>query len=373
MRLKLLFALLLISTAVFSQDFYLFIGTYTSGASKGIYVYHFNAKTGTAEWVSNTDHSDNPSFLTIAPDGRHVYVVNEVDKNKAGLVTAYNFDAVKGELSFLNQQSSGSENPCHLSITKDGRWIVVANYTGGSLASFPLEVNGVITSYTQHILHEGSSINKDRQEKAHVHSVFFSPDEKFLLTPDLGTDQVNIYQFDNYIKQPLHNSAQKFIACEPGSGPRHLAFSPNGKFVYIIEELSGTVSVHSYKDGTTKFVQRIATHPADFTGQPGSADIHVSQDGRFLYASNRGKENNIAIFRVDQNKGTLTAIGYEPTKGEGPRNFSIDPTGNYLLVANQLTSTVEIFKRDKNSGLLKHTGNSLSIPNPVCLKFLAKK
>jgi 6-phosphogluconolactonase len=231
----------------------------------------------------------------------------------------------------------------------------------------------VLTSFTQQIVHDGSSINTQRQEKAHVHSVFFSPDEKFLLTPDLGMDKVNIYQFDTYLKSPLHNAAQKFISSEPGSGPRHLEFSPNGKFVYIIEELSGTVSVHSYSNGSTKFVQRIATHPADFNGQPGSADIHISQDGRFLYASNRGKENNIAIFRVDQNKGTLSSIGYEPTKGEAPRNFSIDPTGNYLLVANQLTSTIEIFKRDKNSGLLKHTGNSIQIPNPVCLKFLVKK
>jgi 6-phosphogluconolactonase len=373
MRFKLLLAILFFSTVSFAQDFYLFVGTYTSGTSKGIYVYHFNAKNGTAEWVSNTDHADNPSFLTVAPDGRHLYAVNEVNQNGAGLVTAYTFDPSKGTLDFLNKQSSGSQDPCHISITKDGKWILVANYSGGSLASFPVEPNGVLTSFTQHIVHDGSSINTQRQEKAHVHSVFFSPDEKFLLTPDLGMDKVNIYQFDSYIKSPLHNAAQKFISCEPGSGPRHLEFSPNGKFVYIIEELSGTVSAHSYSNGTTKFIQRIATHPADFNGQPGSADIHISQDGRFLYASNRGKENNIAIFRIDQNKGTLSSIGYEPTKGEGPRNFSIDPTGNFLLVANQLTSTIEIFKRDKNSGLLKHTGNSISIPNPVCLKFLAKK
>ncbi len=373
MRFKLLFVILLISTVSFSQDFYLFVGTYTSGTSKGIYVYHFNAKNGTAEWVSNTDQADNPSFLAIAPDGKHVYAVNEVNKNGSGLVTAYTFDQQKGTLGFLNQQPSGSQDPCHISISKDSKWLIVANYSGGSLASFPLESNGVITSFTQHIVHEGSSINKQRQEKAHVHSVFFSPDEKFLLTPDLGMDKVYMYQFDTNLKSPLHNTAQKFISCEPGCGPRHLDFSQNGNFVYIIEELSGTVSVHSYHNGQTKFVQRIATHPADFTGQPGSADIHISQDGKFLYASNRGKENNIAIYKIDQTKGTLTSIGYEPTKGEGPRNFNIDPTGNFLLVANQLTNNVEIFKRDRNTGLLTNTGNSIPIPNPVCLKFLAKK
>jgi len=372
MRFKLLLVFLLIGVFSFAQDFYLFVGTYTSGNSKGIYVYHFNSLTGNAEWVSNTDHADNPSFLTVAPDGKHLYAVNEVNKNGTGLVTAYTFDPINGTLSFLNQQSSGSQDPCHISITKDGRWLLVANYSGGSLASFPVEPNGAVHSFTQHIIHEGKSINEQRQEKAHVHSVFFSPDEKFLLTPDLGMDKVNIYRFDPNINSPLQNAAQKFISIAPGSGPRHLEFSPSGKFIYIIEELSGTVSVHSYHNGSTKFIQRIATHPSDFNGQPGSADIHISQDGKFLYASNRAKENNIAIFSIDQNKGTLTPIGYEPTKGEGPRNFSIDPSGNFLLVANQITSTVEIFKRDKNSGLLNHTGKSLSIPNPVCLKFLAK-
>lgn len=373
MRIKLLLVILFFSTTSFAQDFYMFVGTYTSGSSKGIYVYNFNSKTGSAEWVSNTDSAKNPSFLAVAPDGQHLYAVNEINQNGSGLVTAYSFNKTKGTLNFLNQQRSGGEDPCHVSITKDAKWLLVANYSGGSLSCFPLQINGVLTSYTQNILHEGKSVNEQRQEKAHVHAVFLSPDENFLLTPDLGMDKVQIYQFDQYAKMPLHAAAQKAIECEPGNGPRHLEFSPTGKMVYLIEELSGTVSVHSYQKGTTKFIQRIATHPTDFKGNPGSADIHISSDGRFLYVSNRGKENNIAIFRIDSNSGKLTPIGYESTRGEGPRNFIIDPTGNYLLVANQLTSTVEIFKRDRNSGLLKFTGNSISIPNPVCLKFLAKK
>lgn len=373
MRLRLMLAFLLISSISFAQDFYLFVGTYTSGASKGIYVYDFNAATGKTKWVSNTDSSSNPSFLTIAPDGKHIYAVNEVSRNQAGLVTAYSFNPANGKLGFINQQSSGSENPCHINITKDGKWLVVANYTGGSLASFPVQLNGSIAPFTQHIIHEGKGINAERQEKAHVHSVFFSPDQQYLLTPDLGMDKVNVYQFNGASKKPLSAAPTPFIAIEPGSGPRHLDFSPNGKFLYIIAELSGTVNVYAYNKGVTKFLQRIATHPADYKGQPGSADIHVSPDGKFLYASNRGDENNIAIFRIDGTTGKLTAIGYEATRGKGPRNFSIDPTGKYLLVANQLTSTVEIFKRDKETGLLQHTGTSISIPNPVCLKFLAKK
>lgn len=362
----------LFSVLVSAQDYFLFVGTYTSGGSKGIYVYHYNSKTGKADWVSNTDSSANPSFLTIAPNGRFVYAVNEVSRKQAGLISAYSFDPTTAKLKFINQTSSGSENPCHISISKNGKWVLTANYSGGSLAALPVNADGSIAPFTQHIVHTGKGVNPVRQDMPHVHSVFLSPDEKYLLTPDLGTDKVNIYQFNQNAKQPLTTGAQPFISIEPGSGPRHLDFSPNGKFVYVTEEMSGMVSVHRYQNGTTQFVQRIATHPSDYQGQPGNADIHLSADGKFLYASNRGKENNIAIFSVDANTGKLTALGYESTRGEGPRNFTIDPSGNFLLVANQLTSNVEIFHRDAKTGLLKHTGNSLKIPNPVCLKFLKK-
>ncbi len=348
------------------------MGTYTSGGSKGIYVYHYNSKTGKTDWVSNTDSSANPSFLTIAPNGKYVYAVNEVSRKQAGLISAYAFDPKTAKLKFINQTSSGSENPCHISISKNGKWVLTANYSGGSLAALPVNSDGSIAPFTQHIVHTGKGTNLARQDMPHVHSVFLSPDEKYLLTPDLGTDKVNIYSFNQTAKQPLSPAKQPFIAIEPGSGPRHLDFSPNGKYVYLTEEMSGMVSVHRYQNGTTQFVQRIATHPADYKGQPGNADIHISADGKFLYASNRGKENNIAIFSVDASTGKLTALGYESTRGEGPRNFTIDPSGNFLLVANQLTSNVELFHRDPKTGLLKHTGNSLQIPNPVCLKFLKK-
>ena len=372
MKWSLMVMACLFSVLVSAHDFFLFVGTYTSGGSKGIYVYHYNSKTGKTDWVSNTDSSANPSFLTIAPNGKFVYAVNEVSRKQAGLISAYAFDPSTGKLKFINQTSSGSENPCHISISKNGKWLLTANYSGGSLAALPVNIDGSIAAFTQHIVHEGKGTNPARQERAHVHSVFLSPDEKYLLTPDLGTDKVNIYQFNQHAKQPLTAAAQPFIAIEPGSGPRHLDFSPNGKYVYVTEEMSGMVSVHRYKNGTTQFVQRIATHPSDYQGQPGNADIHISADGKFLYASNRGKENNIAIFSVDASTGKLAALGYESTRGEGPRNFTIDPSGNFLLVANQLTSNVEIFHRDAKTGLLKHTGNSLKIPNPVCLKFLKK-
>jgi 6-phosphogluconolactonase len=371
MRLLLTFCFALGCLCLSAQNYYLFIGTYTSGGSKGIYVYNFNAKTGETKWVSNTDSAANPSYLTIAPDGKHIYAVNEISRSQAGLVAAYSFDPASGKLSLINRQSSGTENPCHISITKNGKWLAVANYTGGSLATFPVNADGSIQPFSQHIIHEGKGINPVRQEKAHVHSVFFSPDEKFLFTPDLGLDQITAYQFNPNNTQPLKPATVPYISAEPGTGPRHIEFSPNGKFMYVIEEMGGTVSAYAYSNGGAKRIQRIATHPDDFKGQPGSADIHISPDGKFLYASNRGTENNIAIFSVAAD-GVLTAKGYQSTMGEQPRNFMIDPTGNFLLAANQKTSNIVVYKRNKQTGLLQALPNQLNIPNPVCLKMLAK-
>jgi 6-phosphogluconolactonase len=359
------------SVSCFSQQYFLFVGTYTASTSKGIYVYQFDATTGAVKWLNNTDSAANPSFLTIAPDGKHVYAVNEVSRQQAGYVAAYSFDTATAKLTLINKQSSGSENPCHISITKDGKWLVAANYSGGTLASFPVNANGSIAPFAQHIIHTGKSIDTIRQDRPHVHSVFFSPDEKYLLTPDLGTDQISVYQFRAKSTQPLRAANPAYFSTQPGSGPRHLCFAPNGKKVYVLTEMGGFVSVFDYKNGATKFVQQIATHPSIYKGQPGSADIHISPDGKFLYASNRGKENNIAIFSIAPD-GLLSSIGYESTRGEGPRNFNIDPTGNFLVVANQKTDTIEVFKINKHSGLLTHTGTSIQIPNPVCIKFFLK-
>ncbi len=372
MRLLLAACISFCIISVSAQDYYLFVGTYTAGKSKGIYVYKFNSRNGEVEWVSNTDSSSNPSFVRIAADGKHLYAVNEISRDKAGLVVSYDFDAATGKLTYLNSQSSGSENPCHLSLTKDGKWLAVANYSGGSLAAFPINADGSLKPFTQHIIHTGKGFNPQRQEKPHVHSVFFSPDEKYLLSPDLGLDQVSIFKFTKTDKQPLKPAPVPFIEAMPGSGPRHLDFSPNGKFLYMIAELSGTVSAYTYKDGKCKLIQTAATHPLDFKGQPGSADIHVSPDGKFLYASNRGEENNIAIFSVDEASGKLTAIAYQPVNGAQPRNFMIDPTGNYLLVANQKTNNIVVFKRDKTTGLLQSTLQHIEVPSPVCLQMLKK-
>lgn len=369
---KILFALIfLYCKQVVAQHYYLFAGTYTNGGSKGIYVYDFDAATGRAALISNTDSADNPSYLCISPDGNFVYAVNEVSRQQSGLVAAYRFDKTKGTLQFINRQLSGSENPCHISITRDSKWLLIANYTGGSLSALPLASDGSILPLQQHIIHSGKSINEQRQEKAHVHSVFLSPDEKFLLTPDLGTDQVSIYRFNGAAKEPLTASNPPYVASAPGSGPRHLEFTANGKFVYVVEELSGTVTAYSFNKGKLKKLASYAGHTAGAITQHGSADIHLSPDEKFLYMSNRGDENNLTIFSVDANTGLLTQAGITPTLGNHPRNFLIDPTGNYLLVGNMKSNEVVIFKRNTTNGQLSETGR-FAIPSPSCLKMLPK-
>jgi 6-phosphogluconolactonase len=370
MRSTLLALFILVAGNVFSQSYYLFIGTYTDAGSKGIYVYHFNASTGKAEWVSNTEGIVNPSFLTIAPNKKYVYAVTETATNDTGSVSAFSFDRSSGKLSFINKQNSGGANPCHVTTDRKNKWLLVGNYTGGSLAALQVNSNGSLQPHAQVVQHTGTSINKTRQNRPHVHCTVLSPDQKFLLTPDLGLDKIMIYAFNRKAAQPLTPANQAFATSEPGSGPRHITFHPNKRFAYLAEEITGTVVVYQYKKGVLTSIERQATHPADYKGLPGTADIHVSPDGKFLYVSNRGEENNIAIFSINEQTGMLTSVGYKATGGKTPRNFMIDPTGNYLLAANQNTNNIVIFKRDQQTGLLTKTGDEIKISKPVCLQMM---
>lgn len=354
-----------------AQNFYLFTGTYTGSGSKGIYVYNFNAQTGKAKWISNTDSViTNPSYLTVSHSGDFVYSVNETNGNDPGKVSAFSFNKNKGTLKLLNTELSGGDDPCYVAASDDGKWLAVANYTGGSVSVFPLNKNGSLQPYSQLIQDSGSSVNKERQEKAHVHEAVFSPDEAYLFTPDLGMDKVIIYKFNPSLKQPLKPSSSPVVNASPGSGPRHLTFHPNKKFAYLIHELSGTVTAYSYNNGKLKKIQELPTHPDGFKGAIGSAEISVSPDGKFLYASNRGDENTITIFSINPSTGKLKLQGYQSSMGKAPRNFIIDPTGNYLLVANQDTDNIIIFKRNKQTGLLKETGEEIHVPKPVCLQMI---
>ncbi len=370
MRLGFFFLMLFISAACFAQSYYMFVGTYTNKGSKGIYVYRFNATTGRAELLSNTDSVINPSYLAIAGNKKYVYAVTETATNNAGSISAFSFDRSTGKLSFLNKQSSGGANPCYVTVNKTNKWVIVGNYSGGNLSTFPINSDGSIQPLSQLIQHTGSGVNKQRQEKAHVHSTVFSPAQDYLFTPDLGEDKVYIYKFNEASQKPLTPANPPFTEAEPGSGPRHFTFHPSSKFAYLIEEMSGTVAAYKYNNGKLSLLQKIITHPIDFKGVIGSADIHVSPDGKFLYASNRGDENTITIFSINRTTGKLALKGYQSTLGKTPRNFNIDPSGNYLLVANQATDNIVVFKIDKQTGLLKDTGEQIKVPTPVCIQMM---
>jgi 6-phosphogluconolactonase len=371
MRLPLFLACMIITLSAWSQNFYLFAGTYTDGGSKGIYVYRFNAQSGKMTPVGSTDSATNPSFIILSRNGHYLYAVSETNGANPGKVSAFSFDGNSGRLRLLNTVFSGGDDPCHLSLSHDGNWLMVANYTGGSLSAFPVNPNGTLQPYAQLIQDSGSSVNKERQEKAHVHEAVFSPDNNFVFTPDLGADKVMVYKFNAAVANPLRPFTPPYVTTVPGNGPRHITFSPNKKFAYLVNELSGSVTVYAYNNGKFSALQEIITHPKGYTGTPGSAEIVVSPNGRFLYASNRGDENTITIFAINSVTGTLKLSGYQSTLGKAPRNFIIDPTGNYLLAANQETNNIVIFKVNKTTGLLQPLKEQVHVSKPVCLQLLA--
>jgi 6-phosphogluconolactonase len=348
---------------------YLITGTYTTGKSEGIYVYLFNSNNGTYKAVSHAKTS-NPSFIAVSPNQKFVYAVNEnADKDNGGEVSSFSFNKATGQLSIINKQLTGGDHPCYVSVDKTGRWIFVANYSSGTLSVLPVDASGNIGKATTTIKHQGFGTNKSRQEKPHVHCTYISNDNKWLFVPDLGIDKVMIYAFDAN-NGNLTAAAQPFIKINDGGGPRHITFSPNNKYAYVIEEMGGAVNAYQYADGKFNAIQHIKSVQKTDTGFVGSADIHVSADGKFLYASNRGGFNTIAIYKINQQNGKLTLIGHQKTQGSFPRNFSIAPLGKFLLVAQQKSDKVVIFKRNARTGMLTDTGNSIEVGNPVCLQWM---
>lgn len=369
---KMLFNLLFMTLPAFaiSQEYYLLVGTYTSGRSEGIYVYKFNSATGDTSYVSMAKAS-NPSYLAVSKNKKYVYAVSE-DGDDKGSVAAFSFNKKTGTLQFLNKHSSGGDHPCYVAINESGKWVAVANYSGGNFSLLGVSPDGYLRAAERTINHSGSGPNKERQDKPHVHSTVFDPSDKHLLVQDLGIDKIMVYTFDDKTGE-LKAAKIPSNSTVPGSGPRHIDFHPNGDYVYLMEELSGNVTAYSYNKGKLQFLQTIPAVKEGYKGPVGSADIHVSPDGKFLYASNRGDENDIAIFAIDKSTGKLTLKGHQSVLGRTPRNFSIDPTGQYLLAANQNSNDIVIFKRDKETGLLTDTGKKILVDKPVCLKWIAVK
>ncbi|MEO8532125.1 MAG: lactonase family protein [Flavobacterium sp.] len=369
LKFNLLLLVLLTSFSAFSQNTYVFLGSYNRDTdAESILVYRLDTIKGKLTKIASAKDLTNPSFLTVSPNGKYVYACTDTKTPNAGTISSFEFNPQNKTLTFLNKQSSGGENPVYVSVHKNGKWLVDGNYTQGSVSVFPLLENGKIDSIAQNIRYKDASVNKERQNRSHIHSAIFSPQYDYLFLPDLGADKIRSYRFDESLKQPLTESNVPFIKTEPESGPRHLTFHPNQKFAYCIEEISGSISAYEYEDGTLKKIQRINTHPDSITEGFESSDIHISPDGKFLYAANRGNENNIAIFSIAEN-GTLTNIGYQLTFGKHPRIFAIDESGKFLIASNAITGNVVVFKRNPKTGLLKKTGKKIKMENVSCVQI----
>ena len=352
-----------------------YVGTYTTKtSSKGIYAYRFDPSKGQLTSIGVAAEAVDPSFLAVHPNGKYLYAVNEIGNfngEVSGAVSAFAIDAKSGSLKFLNQVPTRGAGPCYISLDKTGAYVLVANYDSGNIASFPVHGDGGIGTASGFVQHSGTGPNKERQEGPHAHWIGTSPDNRFALAVDLGLDQVIVYGFDagTGVFTP---TLAGFAKVKPGSGPRHLAFSPNGKFAYVISEMASTVTVFSYhaKNGSFTSLQTISTLPSDYSGPKEAADVAVHPSGKFLYASNRGHDS-IAIFAIDPKKGTLRSLGQVLTGGKTPRHFAIDPTGAYLLAENQESNNVVVFHIDPATGGLTPTGQTIEVPSPVCITFVA--
>jgi 6-phosphogluconolactonase len=349
-----------------------YVGTYTSGKSEGIYLYRFDLTSGKLRHAATTKGVKDPSFIALSPGRRNLYAVNEVEDfggKKSGALSSFAVDQPTGSLRLLNQQPSLGGAPCYVDVDRSGRFVLVANYSGGNIAVLPILSDGSLGEATDVKQYIGSSINVERQEGPHAHCIVLDPANRFAYGCDLGTDKVMIYRFDAR-RGKLIPGRTPWVQLKPGAGPRHITFHPDGKYAYVINELHATVTAfaHDRDRGNLKEVQTIPTLPADFTGENTSADIHVSPDGRFLYCSNRGHDS-IAAFEIAPRSGKLSFVAHQSSGGKAPRNFAIDPTGRFLLVANQKSDNIVTYRRDLTTGQLTATGHVAEVPSPVCLKF----
>jgi len=364
-----------VSPLAASDQLTVYAGTYTAKDSKGIYAFDFNRKTGETSPARLVAETENPSFLALHPNGNFLYAVNETsvfNGEKGGGISAFKIGK-DSNLTALNQKPSNSDSPCHICIDRNGRSVLAANYGGGSVISYRLESDGRLGELGTFIQHEGSSVNPQRQTGPHAHGVYLEQNNKFLLAPDLGLDKVLISEF-NSATAKLTPANQPFASVNPGSGPRHLAIHPDGKLVFVLNEISSTITSFAFDSqlGTMKELTSVSTLPDSFKGNSSTAEIFIHPNGRFVYASNRGHDS-IAVFGVDEKYGILTAIEHAATGGKTPRSFTIDSEGKWLLAANQDSGTVSVFKIDSKSGKLQKIGKQIEVPSPVCLVFNENK
>ena len=345
------------------EKMYLMVGSYATSEEEGIKVYAWDGEKGEAAYVSGLKGISNPSYQVVSADGERVYSVGE-DDGLTSTAHALSFDKSQGRLALMNTQLTQGGAPCYINLSPNEDFVITANYMGGSISVLPTETSGRLGENVSTFAFQGEGVLKERQSQPHLHCVEFTPDGKFLLANDLGTDKIHVFPLISGGK--LDEMGTFYVELEAGSGPRHLCFSKDGRFAYLINELSGKVTALSYNGETLTPIQYIE---ADTVNAQGSADIHLSPDGKFLYASNRLKADGIAIFSVNQETGMLTKAGYQLT-GIHPRNFVITPDGRFLLVACRDSNVIQIFSRDEKTGLLVDTGKTIETSKPVCLKFL---
>ncbi|WP_462266935.1 lactonase family protein [Mucilaginibacter sp.] len=349
------------------SSYNLIVGTYTKKGSEGMYVYRFYPESGRLAYLNSTTGVSNPSYLTVSSNNKFVYATNENDN---GEVSAFSFEPKGGRLQFINKQPSLGGSPCYITEDQERKHVIVANYSGGNAVVLPVNADGSLGRVSQNMQDQGKGINAERQEKPHVHTTVLSPDEKYLIYSDLGTDRLNVMHYRATQPQPLSPATPAYISLTPGSGPRHIAFTPDKKHLYAVAELGATIIAFDYNNGKLKQLQSMSLLRDGFTGNgAGAADVHVSPDGRFVYATNRGDANEIIVYAIAPETGMLTFVERKSSMGKAPRNFAIDPTGKFLVVSNQDSDSIFVYKIDTETGKLTYTNNHIEVSMPVCLKF----
>lgn len=360
----------LLSVPLTGAEYLVYVGTYTGPKSKGIYSFKMDPQTGKTTEPVLAGEAPNPTFLELNPERKLLYTVYETGGGRqSGAVAAFSIEPATGKLNKLNQQPSGGAGPCHLSLDKAGRYLLVANYGGGSIACLPVKADGSLGEASAVVQHEGSSVNPRRQERPHAHWIAADFRNQRVLTCDLGLDKVLVYNFES-AGGVLQKPPAFLFSTKPGAGPRHLAFHPNNRWVYIVNELDSTLIAGEYDQasGIIKELQTVSILPADFQGTSTAAEVEVHPSGKFVYASNRGHDS-IAAFAINPENGRLTFIEHQSTQGRMPRHFAIDPLGRWLLAANQGSDSVVVFTIDTTTGRLLAAGRTLAIGAPVCIKY----
>jgi 6-phosphogluconolactonase (cycloisomerase 2 family) len=362
-------------------DYDVLVGAYTAGKSEGIYRYGFNTQTGQLDATPRqVIKSENPSWLTLSKDQRHLFAVNENGPGQTdvvGKVSSFAIDPKTHAVSFINQIDSKGEEPTHSNLSKDGRFLFVANYAvhpdpGGSLAVVPVGKDGRLSPVVQTATHEASKVNPERQASSHVHAAVPTPDDKYLVAMDLGADKMFVFSYDHNQAQPLKPAKTPAVDLPPGSGPRHLLFSKDGKHAWLTMEMSAQVAVFDYRDGEFKRTQLVELANKEGQQNRAAGGLHTSPDGKFLYVANRGEVNELLVFSINGN-GQLKEIQRRSVEGKEPREFSFDPSGHFMLIANQKSNQIVTLRVDPKTGLLGETVQKIDFDSPSDFRFLTAK